>query len=72
MDVKKEEVIMAKCTVCGNDIGFSILKYSVPDSDRNNLPVCKNCVKAAMKAGKRLQYDPQSNKIIMVEIEDGK
>lgn len=61
---------MAKCKACGNGLGFSLIKYTVPDISGRNFQVCKNCVDAAAKAGKRLQYNPQLDQVVMVGKEE--
>ena len=61
---------MAKCKACGNGLGFSLIKYTVPDISGRNFQVCKDCVNAAASAGKRLQYNPQLDQVVMVGKEE--
>lgn len=61
---------MATCKACGNSTGFSLVKHFVPDDFGKKHTVCKDCVDAAVEAGKHLKYDPKTDTIITVNKAD--
>jgi len=66
-DTNEEEIIfMAKCKACGRSTGFSVVTHFVPDQAGRKHVVCKECAAAALNSGKYLQYDPQTDRVIMI------
>lgn len=57
---------MAKCEACGGNIGFSIIKFVVPDMNGKEHRICKQCHETAIRVGKYLKYDPKKGAVIMV------
>lgn len=61
---------MANCKACGKGLGFSLVKYFVPDINGINHPVCKECRTAAISSGKHLQYNAQLDRVVIVSKEE--
>lgn len=59
---------MAKCGICGTDVTFDVMQYSVPDFEGRKHRVCKACVMKTQ--GKALKYDAASGRVIVVEQAD--
>lgn len=56
---------MANCGMCGIDVTFDMMQYSVPDFEGKKHRICKNCSVRAQ--GKALKYDPATGGIVIVE-----
>ena len=55
---------MAKCSLCGGKIGFSLMRYQVPYGGVK-YPICSDCYTTSVAKGQKFKYDENLKKLVI-------